>query len=86
MDEPVVADFASEQPEPGCRLLVARVLLLVVAVAAFGWAFMIGIGPIGVFGLSSDVLGRSMSAPIALGVTATIALLSLNRWGTKRPR
>ena len=85
VDRDVVADFASDRPEPGCLLLCLRVTLLVLAVGAFGWAFMLGIGPIGAFGLGSAVFGPSMTRPIAVGVAATVALLALDRWATRRP-
>jgi len=81
----VVTDFASDRPEPGCLLLSLRLTLLVLAAGAFGWAFMLGIGPIGVFGLGSDVFGPSMTRPIVVGVAATVALLLVNRWGTRSP-
>lgn len=84
MDRCVVADFASEVPDPGCLLLCLRVTLLVLAIAAFGWAFMLGIGPIGGIGIGSDVFGPSMARPIAIGVAATVALLGLDR--LRRPR
>ena len=84
VDRDVGADFASDRHEPGCLLLCLRVTLLVLAVAAFSWAFMLGIGPIGVFGLGSDVFGPSMTRPIAVGVAAVVALLALDRLARRR--
>ncbi len=75
------ADFADDRPAPGCLELGLKVFLLFVAAASLGYAFILGLGPISIFGLPG--VGPSMAVPIAVGAAATVALLLV---GHSRPR